>query len=121
MAEKEVKKRLKSRVGWRHGMKEMVKEEYNREMPVARVDPMTPLHMVVTGVELEKSKDSYTEEQLRQLTEAKIIEVDADIEIFTDRSHRRPEEGRRGHLRPGQEWKHLIGRMQSSRETLLII
>ena len=67
-------------------MKEMVREEYNREMPVARVDPMTPLHIVVTGVELEKSKDCYTEEQLRQLTEAKIIEVDADVEIFTDGS-----------------------------------
>ena len=86
MAEKEVKRRLKSRVGWRHGMNEMVREEYNREMPVARVDPMTPLHIVVTGVELEKSKDCYTEEQLRQLTEAKIIEVDADVEIFTDGS-----------------------------------
>ena len=86
LAEKEVKTRLLTRAGWRAETQDMTKEKMNREAKKTMVDPMTPLNLEITEVQLEKKKSDYSTEQLRRMTEIKIAEVDADIEIYTDGS-----------------------------------
>ena len=58
----------------------------NRKTENASVDPMTPSNISITEVKLEKKKECNTEQELRQQTECKIAEIDAEIEIFTDGS-----------------------------------
>ena len=86
LAEKVVKQRIKSRVGWREETKEQAAIKINRNIKRTSVDPMTPLNIEITEVSLEKKKECYSEQELRQRTELKIAEVDADVEIFTDGS-----------------------------------
>ena len=86
LAEKEVKSRLKSKIGWRKETSNQAQATHNRTTEKAMVYPMTPLNIELTEVVLEKKKGSYTEQELRQKTELKIAEVDADVEIFTDGS-----------------------------------
>ena len=86
LAEKSVKRRIKTRVGWREESKEQTELVINRKTEKASVDPMTPLNISITEVKLEKKKECYTEQELRQQTECKIAEIDAEIEIFTDGS-----------------------------------
>ena len=86
LAEKVVKQRIKSRVGWREETKEQATIKINRNIERTSVDPMTPLNIEITEVSLEKKKECYSEQELRQRTELKIAEVDADVEIFTDGS-----------------------------------
>ena len=86
LSERTVKQRIKTRVGWREMSQEQARKECNRSTEKARVDPMTPLNIEMTEVKLEKKKDEYNEQQLRERTELKIAEIDADIEIYTDGS-----------------------------------
>ena len=46
------------------------------------------MNISITEVKLEKKKECYihTEQEIRQKTECKIAEIDAEIEIFTDGS-----------------------------------
>ena len=50
------------------------------------MNPMMKTRAVVTGVELEKNKNEYTLQKLAELTEVKIAEIDADVELYTDGS-----------------------------------
>jgi len=86
LSEHTVKRRIKSRIGWREMSQDQAKTEHNRSIEKARVDPMTPLNIEMTEVKLEKKKEAYSEQQLREKTELKIAEVDADIEVYTDGS-----------------------------------
>ena len=86
LAEKQVRRRIKSRIGWRVETKDLAQVNYCREIKRTNVDPMTPLNIEMAEVKLERKKDTYSEQELRQLTELKIAEVDADVEIFTDGS-----------------------------------
>ena len=81
-----MKRRIKTRIGWRKESKEQTELVINRKTEKASVDPMTPLNISITEVKLEKKKECYTEQELRQQTECKIAEIDAEIEIFTDGS-----------------------------------
>ena len=50
------------------------------------MNPMMKARAVVTVVELEKNKNEYTLQKLAELTETKIAEIDADVELYTDGS-----------------------------------
>ena len=86
LSERTVRRRIKSRVGWRAVTQKQAEAKYNRSTEKARVDPVTPLNIEITEVKLEKKKEEYTEQELMQRTELKIAEVDADVEIYTDGS-----------------------------------
>ena len=86
LTEMKVKQRLKTRVGWRAETQEMAEEKFNRDIEKAMVDPMTPLSLEITEVQLEKRKSEYSADELRRMTDIKIAEVDADVEIYTDGS-----------------------------------
>ena len=82
--EKEVKQRLKGRIGWRAETKPLMNHNLNRSTPKIRTNPMMKIGATITKVTLEKNKEAYTLEDLARLTEVKIAEIDADVEIFTD-------------------------------------
>ena len=84
LVEKKVKRRLKTRFGLRDWTQEMQNDGLNRETERTNIDPMTPLNIEVLEVPLEKNKDEYTGSELRQRTELKIAEIDADVEVYTD-------------------------------------
>ena len=87
LKEKEVKNRLTTRIGWRNLTKPMMAEfECNRQTPKTRVQPWRRINANFTKVILEKKKENYTTEQLKQMTLDKIEEVNADVELYTDGS-----------------------------------
>ena len=86
MAEKEVNQRLKSRYGWRHRTTPLMNKTLNRKTPTVVTNPMVAMKARMERVELNKTKEHYTLEELARETEMKIAEVDADIEIYTDGS-----------------------------------
>ena len=57
----------------------------NRETPKTTTNLVMKLSATMTAVELKKSKDQYTLPELARETEMKIAEVNADIELYTDR------------------------------------
>ena len=86
MTERVVQKRLKSKVGWRTETEKMANEQMNRNIGKATVYPMSPLNLTITEVKLTKKKDEHTKEELQRLTECKIAEIDAEVEVYTDGS-----------------------------------
>ena len=52
-----VKRRIKTRVGWREESKKQTELVINRKTEKASVDPMTPLNISITEVKLEKKKE----------------------------------------------------------------
>ena len=57
LAEKSVKRRIKTRVRWREESKEQTELVINRKTEKASVDPMTPLNISITEVKLEMMKE----------------------------------------------------------------
>ena len=86
LAEKEVKTRVKTKAGWREKTKGKMDNNICRDIPRIPTNPMMKNRAVVTGVELEKNKNEYTLQKLAELTEMKIAEIDADVELYTDGS-----------------------------------
>ena len=86
LAEKEVKTRVKTKAGWREKTKGKMDNNICRDIPRIPTNPMMKNRAVVTGVELEKNKNKYTLHKLAELTEMKIAEIDADVELYTDGS-----------------------------------
>ena len=86
LMEMEVKQRLKGRIGWRAETKPLMNHNLNRSTPKIRTNPMMKIGATITKVTLDKNKEAYTLEDLARLTEVKIAEIDADVEIFTDGS-----------------------------------
>ena len=86
LANKEVKIRLTTRKGWRWATDDVAKQDLCREIKKETIQPMKPLNIEITEVALEKKKDEYSKEELRRMTETRIAEIDADVEIYTDGS-----------------------------------
>ena len=86
LTEKEITQRLKSRYGWRHKTAPLMNKTMNRSTPRVVSNPMMATKAKIDKVELTKTKDRYTLEELARETEIKIAEGDADIEIYTDGS-----------------------------------
>ena len=86
LMEREVPKRLKTRSGWREETKAAAGETINRTFERPTILPMTPLNLEITEVTLRKKKEEYSKEELREITEVKIAEIDADTELYTDGS-----------------------------------
>ena len=84
LMEAEVKTRLLTRKGWREQTKGMVDESLNRRTPSTQMNPMLKMKATITEVILEKKKEEYTLGELAQLTELKIADIDADVELYTD-------------------------------------
>ena len=57
--------------------------------PKTSTNPMMKIRASITKVSIDKKKESYTLQDLARLTEVKIVEKDADVEIFTDESSSR--------------------------------
>ena len=64
LAEKEVNQRLKTRYGWGHKTAPIVKKNLNRKTPTAVTKPMMTMKAKMDRVELTKTKDQYTLEEL---------------------------------------------------------
>ena len=86
LTEKTVKQRLKSRFGWRLETAPKMNGTLNRNTPKMTTNPMMNMKAKIESVELKKSKEKYTLEELARETELKISEINADIELFTDGS-----------------------------------
>lgn len=86
LATKEVKKRLKSRIGWRKETEQVMTGDYNRETPRTIITPMMKCKVEIANVELSRKKEEYNASQLASITEMKIADINADIEIYTDGS-----------------------------------
>ena len=78
--------RLQTRKGWRHATKPLINQHINRDTPTTATNPMMKIRAKTTEVELKKNKCEYTEDELARMTELKMAEINADIEIFTDGS-----------------------------------
>ena len=83
---------------------------------------MMKIEATITKVSLEKNKGVYTLQDLATLTEVKIAEIDADVEIFTDGSISGAQQKKRsGSICTRYERKCANGRPESRRGPLLII
>ena len=87
MLEKKVNQRLKTRHGWRFHTEEKMKHiQVNRMTQRKNICPMEALNVEIDEVKLEGKKTDYTTEQLKMKTEEKIMEINADTQIYTDGS-----------------------------------
>ena len=78
---------LTTRHGWRYLTgPNMTQFECNRNMPAAQCTPWASPSVTMEEVELDKKKEEYSQDELKQLTLSKIAEINADIEIYTDGS-----------------------------------
>ena len=85
MLDKESKIRLKTRQGWRHQVKEN-ELPYDVEELKPPLAPWRLTKLRFDEVKLEKSKDQYTKEELKKVTDDKVAEIEAEAVIFTDGS-----------------------------------
>ena len=63
IANRVVKTRLTTRKGWRVATEEVAKMDICRDMEKATVKPNKPWNIEITGVELEKKKEEYEEQE----------------------------------------------------------
>ena len=86
LAMKDVKERLKSRIGWRKETEQVMTSEYNRDTPRTTITPMMKCKAEISNVELSKKKEDYSASELASITDMKIADINADLEIYTDGS-----------------------------------
>ena len=86
LAEKRVKKRLDTRLGWRYKTEPKMDKNLNRRTGKTRLRPMMEYKAEVTGVRLDRKKEEFTIEELALRAEEKIAEINADVELYTDGS-----------------------------------
>ena len=78
---------LKTRHGWRyHTGPSMEQFNCNRNTPSVNIAPWMKMNVTFETVEMKNKKDEYSLERLKGLTQEKIAEIAADIEIYTDGS-----------------------------------
>ena len=78
---------LKSRHGWRYNTGPSMEQfECNRNIPPVNIAPWMEMNAKIESVDMEKKKEEYSPEELKEMTQQKIAEIDADIEIYTDGS-----------------------------------
>ena len=88
LMEGDKKQRLKSRFGWRYTTKPLMEatQQIMRDIPRVTLHPWSSTYVAITAVQLEKKKEEYQKEELKQETSKKIEEINADILVFTDGS-----------------------------------
>ena len=78
--------RLKTRKGWRNFTSSLIRKDINRDTPITTTNPMMKIRAEMTEVVLEKKKEEYRKSELTMMTEVKIAEINADVELYTDGS-----------------------------------
>ena len=78
--------RLKTRKGWRNFTSPLISKDINRDTPITTTNPMMKIRAEMTEVVLEKKKEEYRKSELTMMTEVKVAEINADIELYTDGS-----------------------------------
>ena len=88
LKERDTVPKLTTRHGWRHTTKKEMASfaGINRNTPKTTFSPWTRINTEITQVEMSEKKEEVPKEELKRRTEAKITEIDADVEIYTDGS-----------------------------------
>ena len=118
----DVPPRLKTRHGWRHKTRPKMQElEINREITAKLSPPWEESGMLFDSVKLEKKKEEYTTEELRERATRKVESMAADVIIYTDGStdHNQENGGSGVYIednRSGETWtsSYAAGKLCSS-------
>ena len=118
----DVPPRLKTRHGWRHKTRPKMQElEINRKITAKLSPPWEESGMLFDSFKLEKKKEEYTTEELRERATRKVESMAADVIIYTDGStdHNQENGGSGVYIednRSGETWtsSYAAGKLCSS-------
>ena len=88
MLEKKVPARLKTRIGWRNKTEPLMKQFSHLKRPITPgpSPPWKTTKLLFEQVALEKKKNEYSGEELRDLAMDKIQSIEAEYRLYTDGS-----------------------------------